>query len=39
MLLLYIALFIDVLNPAAILSKAFQEDSIDTVGAVHNLKI
>jgi hypothetical protein len=38
MLLLYIALFIDVLNPAAILSKAFQEDSIDTVGAVHNLK-
>jgi hypothetical protein len=37
-MLLNIALFIDVLNPAAILSKAFQEDGIDSVGAVHNLK-
>ena len=30
--------FTDVLNPAAILSKAFQKDGIDNVGAVHNLK-
>ena len=37
-MLLYVTLFIDVLNPAAILSKAFQEDGIDGVGAVHNLK-
>lgn len=34
-LLLYVALFIDVLNPAAILSKAFQDDPIDSVGAMH----
>ena len=37
-MLLYVALFVDVLNPAAILSKAFQKDGIDSVGAVHNLK-
>ncbi|CAB3979843.1 zinc finger 862-like [Paramuricea clavata] len=37
-MLLYVALFIDVLNPAAILSKAFQDDPIDSVGAIHNLK-
>jgi hypothetical protein len=37
-MLLYIAFFIDVLNPAKMLSKAFQEDGIDSVGAVHNLK-
>ncbi|XP_041376382.1 zinc finger protein 862-like [Gigantopelta aegis] len=37
-MLLYVAFFIDVLNPAAILSKAFQEDVIDSVGVLHNIK-
>ena len=37
-MLLYIALFIDILNPAAILSKTFQKDGMDSVEAVHNLK-
>jgi hypothetical protein len=37
-MLLNVALFIDVLHPAAILSKAFQDNVIDSVGTIHNLK-
>ena len=37
-MLLNVALFIDVLSPAAILSKAFQDNVIDSVGTIHNVK-
>lgn len=32
------ALFIDVLNPAAVRSKSSQDNVIDSVGTMHNLK-
>ena len=37
-MLLNVALFIDVLHPAAILSKAFQDNVIVSVGTVYNIK-
>ena len=35
---LLVALFIEVLSPAKLLSKCFQDDSIDVVGSVASIK-
>ena len=37
-MLLNVALFIDILHSAAILSKAFQDNVIDSVGTIYNVK-